>query len=180
MQNNTLTTITDSQAIDKILANWPLASFVKFAKLHMSYAGVQTEEQANKQLESRYNEELFAIPLSDWCKDTNNNRNTVFATLKEYGFIDDSNRITQTYIDTIHNPDEDEETPFNDLVIFNTHLTPNGTYTLMIRPSSPLYNEFIDLLELKNDYYRGSKDITRWQLQHIHRGLNIDFSGVEL
>ena len=125
----------------------------------LATAGADLDEYKDL-VKCRFNDKLTSIPLGDWCKDHDYNRVRLFNFLRAKEYLDEvDNSLTDDGFGQLHNLSVGVGIKLGDIVLFNTNLVANGTYTVMINPSSPHYKSFVALIgHLKEDGgYRGSK-----------------------
>ena len=141
--------------------------------------GAVSTQEARKLVESRFNDKLTAIPLADWCKDHNRNKQIVFKTLRDSEYIDENNTLTNAGFGLLHDMKAGDDIKLENCVLFNTYATSYGKRVLMINPSSESYQRFKDVIGHRVGKYKGSKDFNAKKVCKAMRKLCPSYKIVE-
>jgi len=148
------------QLIKEAIAKMPIGEVYDTVEIVLKFTGAKTPKEVKSQLDSRFNNtsdiKVNAIPLGDWCKDNNYNRLEIFELLRDLGYLNEFNAVTDDGFGELHDLEPTDKISMKDIVIFNTTKV-NGMFTVMINPSSPKYENFLAIISEAKSTYVGSK-----------------------
>ncbi len=148
------------ELIKEVVSKMPIGEVYDTVEIVLKFTGAKTPNEVREQLDSRFcntsKVKVNAIPLGDWCKDNNKNRLAIFNYLRDTGYLNEDNSLTDDGFGDVHDIEPSDEIAMSNMVMFNTKNTANG-YTVMINPSSPKYQRFLDIIAVVRGSYVGSK-----------------------
>ena len=148
------------ELIKEAISKMPIGEVYDTVEIVLKFTGARSPKEVKEQLNSRFcntsKVKVNAIPLADWCKDNNKNRVAMFDYLSDTGYLHANNSLTDEGFGDLHDIEPSDEIAMSNMVMFNTVNTANG-YTVMINPSSPKYQRFLDIIAGVRGSYVGSK-----------------------